>query len=58
MEKVNCGGVVKDVCLAYLPKIEVDDRTIVHLGFASSTCLSDQMEVMDVSISEQLPRIS
>ncbi|MBL8214933.1 MAG: HypC/HybG/HupF family hydrogenase formation chaperone [Bryobacterales bacterium] len=36
MGKVNFGGVVKDVCLAYVPEIEVGDYTIVHVGFALS----------------------
>lgn len=34
MAKVDFGGVVKDVCLAYLPDIGVGDYTIVHVGFA------------------------
>ena len=34
MGKVNFGGVVKSVCLAYLPEIAVGDYTIVHVGFA------------------------
>ena len=34
MGKVNFGGIVKDVCLAYLPEIQVGDYTIVHVGFA------------------------
>src|SRR5580704_17453942 len=36
MGKVNFGGIVKDVCLAYLPDIVVGDYTIVHVGFAIS----------------------
>jgi hydrogenase expression/formation protein HypC len=36
MGKVNFGGVVKDVCLAYLPDISIGDYTIVHVGFAIS----------------------
>ena len=36
MGKVNFGGVVKDVCLAYVPDIKVGDYTIVHVGFAIS----------------------
>ena len=36
MGKVNFGGIVKDVCLAYLPDIAVGDYTIVHVGFAIS----------------------
>ncbi|WP_055558007.1 HypC/HybG/HupF family hydrogenase formation chaperone [Streptomyces sp. NBRC 110028] len=34
MARVDFGGVVKDVCLAYLPEIEVGDYAIVHVGFA------------------------
>lgn len=36
MGKVNFGGIVKEVCLAYLPDIAVGDYTIVHVGFALS----------------------
>lgn len=36
MGKVNFGGVVKNVCLAYLPDLQVGDYTIVHVGFAIS----------------------
>ena len=36
MGKVNFGGVVKEVCFAYLPEIVVGDYTIVHVGFAIS----------------------
>lgn len=34
MGKVNFGGIVKDVCLAYVPDIRVGEYTIVHVGFA------------------------
>lgn len=34
MGRVNFGGVVKEVCLAYLPEIGVGDYAIVHVGFA------------------------
>lgn len=34
MGKVDFGGIQKEVCLAYLPEIEVGDYTIVHVGFA------------------------
>ncbi|MGP8173970.1 MAG: HypC/HybG/HupF family hydrogenase formation chaperone [Terracidiphilus sp.] len=36
MGRVNFGGVVKRVCLDYVPEIEVGDYTIVHVGFALS----------------------
>jgi hydrogenase expression/formation protein HypC len=34
MGRVDFAGVVKDVCLAYTPEVEVGDYTIVHVGFA------------------------
>ena len=34
MGKVDFGGVVKTICLAYVPEIEVGQHTIVHVGFA------------------------
>lgn len=34
MGRVNFGGIEKEVCLAYLPEINVGDYTIVHVGFA------------------------
>lgn len=35
--KINFGGVLKDVNLAYVPKAKVDDYVIVHVGFAINT---------------------
>jgi hydrogenase expression/formation protein HypC len=34
--RVNFGGVIKRVCLDYVPDVEVGDYTIVHVGFALS----------------------
>lgn len=36
MGKMNFGGVIKDVCLAYVPEVEVGDYAIVHVGVAIS----------------------
>lgn len=36
MGKVDFGGVVKEVCLAYVPDIMVGEYTIIHVGFAIS----------------------
>ncbi len=36
MGKVDFGGIQKEVCLAYVPDIEVGEYTIVHVGFAIS----------------------
>jgi len=37
MGKVNFGGIVKEVSLAYVPEATVGDYVIVHVGFAIST---------------------
>ena len=31
---VDFAGITKEICLAYVPEIEVGDYTIVHVGFA------------------------
>lgn len=36
MGRVNFGGIVKEVCLAYVPELVVGEYTIVHVGFALS----------------------
>lgn len=36
MGKVSFGGVVREVCLAYVPDVQVGDYVIVHAGFALS----------------------
>jgi hydrogenase expression/formation protein HypC len=37
MGQVDFGGVVKEVCLAYVPEANVGDYTLVHVGFAIAT---------------------
>jgi hydrogenase expression/formation protein HypC len=34
MATVQFGGISKEVCLAYVPDVQVGDYTIVHVGFA------------------------
>lgn len=34
MGKVDFDGIKKEVCLAYLPDIQIGDYAIVHVGFA------------------------
>jgi hydrogenase expression/formation protein HypC len=36
MSRVDFGGITRDVSLAYLPDVQVDDYVIVHAGFAIS----------------------
>lgn len=33
MGKVDFDGIVKEICLSFVPDVEVGDYTIVHVGF-------------------------
>ncbi len=44
MGRVNFGGIVKRVCLDYVPEVAVGDYTIVHVGFALSKIDQDSAE--------------
>jgi hydrogenase expression/formation protein HypC len=52
--KVSFGGVIKEVNLAYLPDVEVDDYVIVHAGFA----LSQIDESQALQIFEDLSKLA
>lgn len=34
--RVDFGGIVKEVCLAYTPDVEIGEYVVVHVGFAIS----------------------
>lgn len=36
MATIDFDGITKDICLAYLPDMEIGDYAIVHVGFAIS----------------------
>jgi len=36
MGKVDFGGILKEVCLAYVPEVREGEYVIVHVGFAIS----------------------
>ncbi len=44
--KVNFGGIVKEVNLAYVPEAKVGDYVMVHVGFAISVV--DEQEARQV----------
>lgn len=62
MGRLNFGGVVKNVCLVYLPQIGVGEYAIVHAGFAISAVdeesaqktllLFDEIGVLEEQLSE------
>ena len=44
--KVNFGGIMKNINLAYVPDAKVGDYVLVHVGFAISTI--DEAEAREV----------
>jgi hydrogenase expression/formation protein HypC len=44
MGKVSFGGIVKEICLAYTPEVQVGDYVIVHVGFAISVVDEDEAQ--------------
>lgn len=53
MGKVNFGGIVKEVCLEYVPEAQVGDYTIVHVGFAI-TRLDEQSALETLQMFNEL----
>ena len=46
MGKVEFGGILKEVCLAYTPEAQVGDYVLVHVGFAISRI--DEAEAQEI----------
>lgn len=36
MGKVELGGILKEICLAYTPEAQIGDYLLIHVGFAIS----------------------
>lgn len=49
MGKVDFGGVAREVCLAYVPDVQIGEYVIVHVGFALSK--------LDAAEAERLSRL-
>jgi hydrogenase expression/formation protein HypC len=49
MGKVSFGGIVKEMCLVYVPEVKVGDYVIVHAGFALNVLNEEEaMEVFEM----------
>ena len=46
MGNVEFGGITKEICLAYLPDVQVGEYVLVHVGFAISTI--DEVEAREI----------
>jgi hydrogenase expression/formation protein HypC len=45
MAKIDFGGIVKEVCLAYVPEAKIGEYALIHVGFAIS--LMDEEEAQE-----------
>ena len=56
MGKVEFGGIVKEVCLAYTPEATVGDYVLIHVGFAISRI--DESQAREIfSCLEEMNRV-
>lgn len=60
MGKVDFGGVIREVCLAYVPEAQMGDYVIVHVGFAISQLDKDEAQetlklMAEIGILEEEP---
>lgn len=55
--RVNFGGVIKRVCLDYVPEVEVGDYTIVHAGFALSK-IDEESARKTLAVFEEMGALS
>jgi len=53
MAKVDFGGVIKEVCMEYLPDVKLGDYTIIHVGFGLSI-LDEQEAVETLELLRQI----
>jgi len=44
MGKVDFGGVKREVCLEYVPEVEIGEYVIVHVGFAINQMSEEEAE--------------
>ncbi len=44
MGKVDFGGVKREVCLEYVPEVEIGQYVIVHVGFAINMMSEEEAE--------------
>jgi len=50
--KVDFGGVLKEVCLAYTPEAAVGDYVLVHVGFSLSVIDADEAKKIFEALRE------
>ncbi len=57
MGKVNFGGIIKEVCLSYVPEVKVGEYVIAHAGFAISQ-IDEQDALETLEMLQQIQDLS
>jgi hydrogenase expression/formation protein HypC len=57
MGDVDFGGVVRRICLAYVPEAVIDDYAVVHAGFAISV-VDQQQASLTLELMRQIEQES
>ncbi|GAB4546111.1 MAG: HypC/HybG/HupF family hydrogenase formation chaperone [Anaerolineales bacterium] len=52
MGKVNFGGIVKEICLDYVPEAQAGEYVLVHVGFAISVIDDEEAQARLETIRE------
>ena len=59
MGKVDFGGVIRDVCLAYVPEATLDQYVLIHVGFALNVISEEEAQetlslLREISLANEL----
>jgi hydrogenase expression/formation protein HypC len=44
MGKIDFGGVTREACLAYVPEAQLEEYTVIHVGFAISQLSEEEAQ--------------
>jgi hydrogenase expression/formation protein HypC len=57
MGKIDFGGVVREVCLEYVPEAKIGDYALIHVGFALNL-ISEQEAQETIELLQQIADFS
>jgi hydrogenase expression/formation protein HypC len=53
MGKIDFGGVTREICLEYVPEVQIGDYALVHVGFALNL-ISEQEAQETIELLQQI----
>jgi len=57
MGKIDFGGVIREVCLEYVPEAKIGDYALIHVGFALNL-ISEQEAQETIELLQQIADFS